>query len=82
MDFIHRTRYIEELNRYDRELVKEITEAREKVDRSRKEREQEKERLAKLLEVKQEEQQAFLKEESLRRTMLESVRSKKKVFTA
>jgi len=82
MDFIHRTRYIEELNRYDRELVKEISEAKEKVDRSRKEREKEKERLAKLLEVKKEEQQAFLKEESLRRTMLESVRSKKKVFTA
>ncbi|NLG19464.1 MAG: peptidoglycan DD-metalloendopeptidase family protein [Fibrobacter sp.] len=81
MDFIHRTRYLEELNRYDRELINEIVEARSQIDRSKKERQQEKERLTKLLDAKKQEQQAFLKEETLRKTMLESVRSKKKAFT-
>ena len=82
VDFINKTRYLEDLNRYDRKLLNEIDQTRKVIDKTKSSRQEERQRLAMLLQVKKEEQAELLKEESQRKVMLEDVRSKKNAYQA
>lgn len=80
LELLDRIRYIEELNRYDRGLVRDIDVSRKEIDNRKSERQQERTRLEKLLSEKKDEQLSLQKEESLRKAMLEKVRLEKDAF--
>lgn len=80
LELLDRIRYIEELNRYDQELVRNIDDTRKEIDNRKGEREQERIRLEQLLSEKKDEQLSLQKEESMRKAMLEKVRLEKDAF--
>ena len=82
LDFINKTRYLEELKRYDEDLMNEISRSRKDIDLKKTARQEEREHLEKLIETKKDEQQVFEKEQDTRKSMLENVRSMKKGFAA
>jgi septal ring factor EnvC (AmiA/AmiB activator) len=82
VEFITRTRYLQEINRYDKQLMKQITSAREEIDRRSTLLAKQREELSALLGSKKTEQKMMLDEELLRKTMLTDVRSKKQLYTA
>ncbi|HEX2958667.1 MAG TPA: peptidoglycan DD-metalloendopeptidase family protein [Chitinispirillaceae bacterium] len=82
VEFITRTRYLQEINRYDKRLMNEITTARQEIDQRSIRLQQQREELSELLASKKSEQKMMLDEEMLRKTMLTDVRSKKQLYTA
>jgi septal ring factor EnvC (AmiA/AmiB activator) len=82
MDIVNRTRYIEELNRYDQGLLHDIDRSRREIDNRKHLHEQEKKKLTAMLDEKTKEQRSLVKEEAQRKEMLEEVRSQKKVYSA
>lgn len=82
MDIINRTRYVEELNRYDQGLLHDIDKSRREIDNRKTLHEKEKKRLTAMLDEKTKEQQSLVKEQAQRKEMLEEVRTQKKVYSA
>lgn len=82
VEFITRTRYLQEVNRYDKQLMKQITSAREEIDHRSTLLAIQREELSTLLGSKKTEQKMLLDEELQRKTMLTDVRSKKQLYTA
>ncbi|HEX3018706.1 MAG TPA: peptidoglycan DD-metalloendopeptidase family protein [Chitinispirillaceae bacterium] len=82
LELLHRVRYIEELNRYDQDLVKNIELSRKDIDNKKMENQKEHNRLEDLLNAKKNEQVSLQKEEVLRKNMLEKVRLEKNAFQA
>jgi septal ring factor EnvC (AmiA/AmiB activator) len=82
LEFMSRIRYLQEIHRYDRQLLNDITHTRILIDKRSETLQKEKSSLAAMLTAKKEEQQALLKEEQLRKSMLEDIRTKKKVYSA
>lgn len=80
VDLLNRTRYIEELNRYDKNLVMDIEFSRKEIDTRKTERQNERERLEGLLKEKKQTQIVLVKEEALQKSMLEKVRLEKDAF--
>lgn len=78
LDLIHRARYLEEVNRYDRELIGRIDYARQIFDSKKQAVEAERAKLATLLSAKEKEQVMLLKEEASRRAILSDIRVKKR----
>jgi len=76
-EFVHRVRFFQDLNRYDRELAASIRESIAAVNRKRSAQEESRVELVKLLGDKQKEQLALVDEELLRRSLLEDVRTKR-----
>lgn len=78
LEAVHRVRFLEEVHRYDRELVGKIKTVR-KITKERKNLfEKERAQLARLLFEKKHEQEMRVKEEASRRLILSDIRSKKK----
>lgn len=82
VEFITRSRYLQEINRYDKRLMNEITTTRQNIDRRSTQLAKQREELSTLLGSKKTEQKMLLDEELLRKTMLTDVRSKKQLYTA
>jgi peptidoglycan hydrolase CwlO-like protein len=80
VDLLHRVRYMEELNRYDRKIANDISLARVKIDNTKAARQVEREQLGKLVDEKKAEQGSLEKEETLHKSMLDGVRSQKSAF--
>ncbi len=80
LELLDRVRYIEELNRYDQGLVRDIESSRKEIDNRKNERQKERERLEELISDKKKEQLSLQKEESLHKAMLEKVRLEKNAF--
>lgn len=80
LDLLHKVRYVEELNRYDQSLLKEIEQSRKTIDTRKEERQQERKNLEDLLAIKQDEQAVLEKEEKLHKSMLDKVRLEKDAF--
>jgi septal ring factor EnvC (AmiA/AmiB activator) len=76
-EFVHRARFFQDLNRYDRELAASIRESIIAVDEKRRAQEENKAELVKLLTEKQKEQLALVDEELMRRKLLDEVRTKR-----
>jgi septal ring factor EnvC (AmiA/AmiB activator) len=79
-DFINKTRYIQELKRYDSELLARINNARIDFDFRKSSYQDERVRLDALVGTKRLEHAALLKEEDKRKAMLDEVRTKKKSY--
>lgn len=82
VEFITRSRYLQEINRYDKRLMNEITTTRQNIDRRSTLLAQQREELSELLGSKKTEQKMLVDEELQRKTMLTDVRSKKQLYTA
>jgi murein hydrolase activator len=78
LDAIHRVRYLDEVNRYDRNLLGKIEETRTTIGEKKRSFEGERANLARLLTEKKKENGMLLKEEASRRLILSDIRSKKK----
>jgi murein hydrolase activator len=81
-DFINKTRYFQELKRYDSELLLQISNARMDFDTRKSSYQVEREKLDLLVMSKKQEHGTLLKEEDKRKLMLEDVRTRKKSFIA
>ena len=81
-EFVHRVRYFQDLNRYDRRLAETIRESIAEVSGKRASQEESRQALVKLLGDKRREQVALVEEESSRRAVLEDIRTKKNAFAA
>jgi septal ring factor EnvC (AmiA/AmiB activator) len=79
-DFINKTRYIQELKRYDSELLARINNARIDFDTRKSSYQDERVRLDALVGTKKQEHVVLLKEEDQRKAMLDEVRTKKKSY--
>lgn len=78
LDLVHRAKYLEEVHRYDRELLGRIDHTRQTIDTKKQSFEAEHAKLAALLLAKKKEQILLLKEETSRRAILSDIRLKKK----
>jgi len=78
LDVIHRTRYLEEVHRYDQNLVGKIDLTRKAIDEKKRSFETKRTELGALLREKKGENQLLLKEEASRRAIVVDIRSKKK----
>ena len=81
-EFVHRVRYFQDLNRYDRQLAEAIRDGIATVNEKRAAQEESKQELIKLLADKQKEQQALVDEEAERRTVLEDIRTRREASAA
>ncbi len=81
-DFINKTRYIQELKKYDSELLKQINRARNDFDNRKSSYQDERMRLDELVKSKRQENDFLIKEEEHRRAMLDEVRNRKKSYIA
>lgn len=81
-DFINKTRYLQELKKYDSELLKQIRRARNDFDSRKSSYQDERLRLDELVKSKRQENEVLIKEEEHRRAMLDEVRNRKKSFIA
>lgn len=81
-EFLTRTRYLQEINRYDRKLMGDIAANRLQIDNETTVLKVRREELAAMLSSKMTEQKRMVEEESLRKTMLSDVRNKKQAYTA
>ena len=80
LDAINRARYLEKLNRYDRDLVLQIDNTRKVIDERKNAQIQEREHLSGLREEKSREQTELVSEEKQRKKMLKDIRAKKESF--
>jgi murein hydrolase activator len=78
LDLINRAKYLQDIHRYDQELLGKIDHARRTIDNEKQSFEAEREKLAALLFEKKKEQVMLLKEETSRRVILSDIRVKKK----
>jgi septal ring factor EnvC (AmiA/AmiB activator) len=76
-EFVHRVRYFQDLNRYDKRLAESIRGGIASVSEKRAAQEESRQELVKLLSDKKKEQQSLVAEEAERRTVLEDIRTKK-----
>jgi septal ring factor EnvC (AmiA/AmiB activator) len=81
-EFVHRIRYFQDLNRYDRELSASIQESIISVSEKKSVQESSRRELQLLIAGRKKEQQQLLSEEASRRTVLEDIRTKKSSFSA
>jgi len=81
-EFVHRIRYFQDLNRYDRQLAASIQESIAAVNEKRSVLEVSKRELEVLVAGRRREQQQLQNEEASRRAVLEDIRTKKSSFTA
>jgi len=81
-EFVHRVRYFQDLNRYDKRLAETIRESIVDVNGKKAAEEESRQSLVKLLGDKRKEQVALVEEEASRRSVLEDVRTKKNAFAA
>lgn len=79
-DFVNKTKYVQELKRYDDELLKSIDKTRESIDGKRAQFQDERDQYVMLSSTKKQEHATLLKEEDQRKAMLDDVRSKKKAY--
>jgi murein hydrolase activator len=78
LDAVHRARYLEEVHRYDRNLVGRIDHTRRNIDEKKHSFELQRAELGALLREKKRENGMLLKEEASRRAIVADIRSKKK----
>ena len=78
LDVVHRARFLEEIHRYDQNLVGKIDHARQVIDDKKKSFETKRTELGSLLREKKKENEMLLKEEASRRAIVADIRSKKK----
>jgi murein hydrolase activator len=78
LDLVHRAKYLEEVHRYDRDLLGRIDHTRQTIGEKKQSFETERAKLAALLFAKKKEQLMLLKEETSRRAILSDIRVKKK----
>jgi septal ring factor EnvC (AmiA/AmiB activator) len=78
LDVIHRARYLEEVHRYDQNLVGKIDHTRQAIDDKKRSFETKRAELGALLREKKSENKMLLKEEASRRAIVADIRSKKK----
>jgi septal ring factor EnvC (AmiA/AmiB activator) len=78
LDVVHRARFLEEVHRYDQNLVGKIDHARQVIDDKKKSFETKRAELGALLREKKKENEMLLKEEASRRAIVADIRSKKK----
>jgi murein hydrolase activator len=79
-DMLHRVRYFQELNRYDRDLVASIQATKAKIEQDKASLEKEKKRLSAFLRDKKEEHDALVDEQSSHERLLREVRSRKDAY--
>lgn len=82
IDIVNKIRYLEEINRYDREIIRNIQETKLQIKDKKKAQEKQKEHLSKLLKEKEDEQRKLLDEEKLHTEMIEKTRSEKEKYEA
>ncbi len=82
VELLHRVRYVQELNRYDKRLASIIKQSISLIDQKKVIQEKKREQLTVLLSEKREEQQLLVEEESSRRKMLEEIRTQKSSYAA
>ena len=80
LDAVNRARYLERLNRYDRELVDQIETTRRLIDERKIAQQKEKEHLTALRESKESERKELVAEEKQRKKTLKEVRQKKESY--
>jgi septal ring factor EnvC (AmiA/AmiB activator) len=78
IEVVHRVRYLEGIQRYDKELLVTIDQAKTGFNSKKAEFEQERARLAGLLAEKKNEQKLLVREEASRKELLKDVRTKKR----
>lgn len=81
-DMLHRLRYFQALNRYDRMLLTQIDSARSRISTDKKTLEQQRTRLVSLREEKSKEQSELLAERSSRESIIGNIRSEKSAYEA
>ena len=81
-EFVHRIRYFQDLNRYDKELAASIQQNITLVSEKRSEQEISKRELELLIAGRRKEQQQLLSEETSRRAVLNDIRTKKSSYSA
>ena len=79
-DMLHRVRYFQELNRYDRELVASIQETKTKIEQEKASLEKEKKRLSAFKRDKKEEYDALVADQVSQEKLLREVRSQKEAY--
>lgn len=82
LEAINRARYMEELNRYDRDLVSRIEKSRLAIETNKKARRQELDHLAALRSAKEKERLELAAEEARRKETLSGVRKKRENYEA
>jgi murein hydrolase activator len=82
LDAINRARYLEEVHRYDLDLVGRINHTRRDIDEKKRSFEAKRAELGALLQEKKRENEMLVKEESSRRAIVADIRSKKKLNLA
>jgi len=81
-DMLHRVRYFEVLNHYDRKLLAQIDSARSRIQASKTSLEMEHRRQSILKQEKEKEYGELVEEQGSRQKLLESVRSQKAVYVS
>jgi len=81
-EFVHRVRFFQDLNRYDRQLAASIKGSIVKVNEKKNAHEENRIKLIKLLADKKTEQTALVEEEAQRRVVLKDVRTQKEASAA
>jgi septal ring factor EnvC (AmiA/AmiB activator) len=81
-DLIHRVRYAQALNRYDRDLLETIRQTRVRVRDHAEALQAQREELLALKSAKEEEQEMLIAEQRSRRGMLEEIRAEKDAYAA
>ena len=79
-DMLHRVRYFEVLNHYDRKLLGQIDSSRSRIQARKTSLEKERRQLSLLKQEKEKEYGELVEEQGSRQKLLESVRSQKAVF--
>ena len=82
LEFVHRVRFFQDLNRYDKQLAASIRGSIATVNEKKTAHEESRVKLVKLLADKKTEQVALVEEESERRAVLQDVRTKKEASAA
>lgn len=80
LDLLNRVRYLEELNKYDRSLIRDIDNFKTEIGEKKVYHQKELENLSLLKSEKEQEQQAFIDEQKTRKTMLDDVRNQKENY--
>ncbi len=82
LDAVNKARYVQELNRYDRNLAKKIEAARREIDEKKRVQQEERNHLSNLLADKENERRSLELEEKQRKTLLAEVQKQKEIWEA
>jgi septal ring factor EnvC (AmiA/AmiB activator) len=80
VEFLARTRYLQEINKYDKKLMNDITATRQTIDFKAIALKKQREDLEAMLSSKKTEQNLMVEEEQQRKAMLSDVRNKKQLY--